>query len=214
VQFHIRRADASDAGFLARIELFAARSHLARGFWEIALDAPEDVCLTYLQALTLAQARSFFHYSHFLLAQVGESPASALCGYDPEQAGFLLLQQAMSEAARELNWSEPESEAIWRRLAPYGTCVFDESPGTWVVENVATLPRYRKRGLMNVLLERIMELVRQREYKVAQVSMDIGNVPARRAYEKVGFYLVDEKRHTDYERVFGTPGKWLLTCDL
>jgi GNAT superfamily N-acetyltransferase len=214
IQVHIRPAEASDAGFLARIEFLAGRSHLARGVWEIALNAGEDECLAYLEKLTLAQPRSFFHYSHFLVAQIDESPASALCGYDPGQAGYPSLQQAMAKVARELNWTESDSKAIWHRIAPYGTCMFDESPGTWVVENVATLPRYRKRGLINALLKRMLEMGRERGYLVAQVSMDIGNSLARQAYEKVGFRLVGEKRHADYERLSGAPGRWLLTCDL
>ena len=38
------------------------------------------------------------------------------------------------------------------------------------------------------------------------VSVLIGNVSAERAYEAVGFRMVDEKRHPEFEREFGCPG--------
>jgi translation initiation factor 4G len=210
----IRQADANDADFLARIMLLAGRSHLTWGGWEIFLDAAEQDCLVYLRRLTLAKARSFAHYSRFIVAELENCPASALCGYDPRDASINMLLQAMEEVAQELSWSEAESEAFGQRLGLYATCHFKEAAGTWVIENVATLPEFRRRGLMNVLLQRILEIGRKRGYKVAQVSMDIGNLPAQRAYEKAGFRVVNEKRHKDFERVFGMPGRQLLLCGL
>ena len=210
----IRPAHGSDGAFLARIMLLAGRSHLPRGGWDIVFDAPEQDCLAYLTKLALTKARSFSHYSRFILAEVDGCPASALCGYDPQEASFPAFEGAMAEVAQESNWSEAETMAVWQRFGPYVTCAFEETAGTWVIENVATLPRFRRRRLMNALLERILEMGRERGYKIAQVSMDIGNLAARSAYEKAGFRVVDEKRHVDYERVFGAPGRWLLMCDL
>jgi RimJ/RimL family protein N-acetyltransferase len=38
----------------------------------------------------------------------------------------------------------------------------------------------------------------------------IGNDPAQRAYEKVGFEVVSEKRSAELERTWGSPGIRLL----
>jgi hypothetical protein len=38
------------------------------------------------------------------------------------------------------------------------------------------------------------------------VTTYIGNTPAERLYEKIGFGVVDENRHPDFERLMGAPG--------
>jgi hypothetical protein len=42
----------------------------------------------------------------------------------------------------------------------------------------------------------------------------IGNHPARRTYERVGFVAVDEKRDPQFEAVFGRPGTVRMWMDL
>jgi hypothetical protein len=49
---------------------------------------------------------------------------------------------------------------------------------------------------------------------LAQVSLYIGNMPAQRAYKKVGFEFFDEKRHPDFEAEIGCPGMMRMLCDL
>ena len=214
MDFQIRQGNKDDAGFLARIMLLAGRSHLERGGWDILLDASERDSLEFLQRLALTDSRSFSHYSRFILAEIDGCPVSALCGYDPADAGISEFQQAAQEVADGLGWSDNEIEKFWQRFGPYVTCMFEEPAGTWVIENVATLPRFRQRGLMNSLLQRILEMGHERGYKAAQISMDIGNLPAQHSYEKAGFNVVDERRHADYEGVFGIPGRLLLTYNL
>jgi len=85
-------------------------------------------------------------------------------------------------------------------------CVTEEEEGAWVIENVATLPEFRKRGLINALLEKILEMGKQRGFRLAQTAFFIGNIPVKRAYEKVGFKVVDEKRHPDFEAALRCPG--------
>lgn len=214
MSIQIRPAEASDTNFVAEILLLAGRSHLPRGGWDVFFDAPQVDCLDYLRRLAMAEARSFSHYSRFLLAEVDGSAASALCGYDPQDATTALFEQAISEVAQRSNWNPEETNTFWQRLGPYMTCAFEEDAGTWVIENVATLPRFRRLGLARVLLQQALDTGRERGHKTAQISMDIGNLAARQAYESVGFRLVGEKRHPDYEQAFGVPGRWRLTRKL
>jgi ribosomal protein S18 acetylase RimI-like enzyme len=79
---------------------------------------------------------------------------------------------------------------------------------------VATLPEFRRRGLVDRLMEAMLERAVARGAKVADISVFIGNDPAQRAYEKEGFRFVSEKRNAEIERTWGSPGLRLLRREL
>jgi ribosomal protein S18 acetylase RimI-like enzyme len=91
-------------------------------------------------------------------------------------------------------------------IVAFYTCFGEHAPGAWVVEHVATRPEYRRRGVINALLDAILDRGREQGFKLAQVSVYIGNTAAERAYMKAGFEYVDEKRHPDFEALIGCPG--------
>ena len=86
--------------------------------------------------------------------------------------------------------------------------------GVWVVDSVATLPTFRRKGIVNRLLDDILDIGRDKGFHQAQISIYIGNIPAQRAYEKHGFRLLDEWRDPYFEREIGSPGMARLVCDL
>jgi translation initiation factor 4G len=85
-------------------------------------------------------------------------------------------------------------------------CTFDTLDGAWVIESVATIPDYRRRGLADSLMTEILEAGRARGHRIAQLTILIGNVAAQSAYEKAGFTVRDEKRHPDFEAALGAAG--------
>jgi ribosomal protein S18 acetylase RimI-like enzyme len=133
-------------------------------------------------------------------------PAAALCGYFDEDHGLPALQQGTTEADRRLGRSAEEVEAGLRRIAPIFHVMPDHEAGAWIVENVATHPVYRRQGLVDALLGAMLERGRERGATVADIGVMIGNDPAQRAYEKAGFVVTGEKRHADFEALWGCPG--------
>ena len=214
MNFQIRPARYEDAAFLAQVMLLAARSHLERGFWDITLAGSETERLGYLERLARTSTPSWAHYTHFLVAEVDGQPAAGLCGYDPRLAGIPVLSQAMDEVGSELGWSEVERAAPWERFVPISTCISDDAEGAWIIENVATLPTFRRRGLVNALLHEVLDKGRKKGHSLAQISVIIGNTPAQCAYEKIGFEVADEKRHPDFLAVVGEPGMRRLLFNL
>ena len=210
----IRPATSDDADFLAWVMLTAARSHLERGLWDITLNRDQADCLSFLRELARTETRSWGHYSRFAVAAVDGEAAAALCGYDPIEAGTPALAKAIDEAAKQVGWSDSDVAAVWERFAPVGTCISDDAEGAWIIENVATLPSYRRRGLVNSLMENTLEAGRASGHRLAQISILIGNTPAQRAYEKIGFRPDTEKRHPDYEATVGVPGMIRLLRNL
>jgi translation initiation factor 4G len=78
---------------------------------------------------------------------------------------------------------------------------------------VATIPEFRRRGLVDSLMGEILDAGRIRGHRVAQLTILIGNVPAQRAYEKAGFRVLDEKRHPAFEAALGAPGFMRMVRD-
>ena len=77
---------------------------------------------------------------------------------------------------------------------------------SWVVENVATLPEFRRRGLTDALIKATLDRGRAKGFTLGQISVFIGNEPAKQAYLKAGFEVKDEKRDAEFEADMGSPG--------
>ncbi len=212
---YIRRANSSDAEFLAWVTLTASRSYLPRGLWDVIIGADEAGCLDYLRRLAVAEPRSLYHYESFLVAEVGGDRAAALCGFKPYEGGWAMAGEAMSNVQRDLGWTEEAGAASYERVAPIWTaCTPPDAGADFIIENVATKPEYRRRGLVDVLLDVISRDAIRRGCKLAQVTTYLGNDAARSAYEKADFKILDEKYCPEMEKILGAPGFVRLMRDL
>lgn len=178
--------------------------------WDFFVDGSDAECLRFLEALTGTTTRHWEHYSNFIVAEADDTPVSALCGYFEAECGGPALGQGIQEASQTIARSEEEDGAGWQRAGSIAYCAPEHAPGAWIVENVATPPEFRRRGLVDRLLAEILERGRMTGASVAEVGVLIGNDPAQRAYEKAGFVVVDEKRHPEFEAVYKCPGIRLL----
>ncbi|MGA7872864.1 MAG: GNAT family N-acetyltransferase [Candidatus Binatus sp.] len=202
----VRRGRADDAEFLARVMMLASRGHLRRGVWDLIAGGSENDCLDYLRRLALTEPVSLCHYSSFIVAEHDGCPAAALCGFDPRAGGWQLLAEAMKSVQRQKGWTRADEKASAERTAPVWQCTFDALEGAWVVESVATMPEFRRRGLADSLMAEILDIGRARGHRIAQLTLLIGNVAAQRAYEKAGFSVTEEKRYRDFEAALEAPG--------
>ncbi|HTO55530.1 MAG TPA: GNAT family N-acetyltransferase [Myxococcota bacterium] len=208
--FRIVDGQKHHAPFVAWTCLAAARSQLPKGFWDYYLDQPEAECLRYLEALAVTSRPHLFHYSAFLVAELSGRPAAALCGYFEEELNFPDLGVAMSEVDQRLGRSPEDHQRGMERNATFFTVTPAHPPRTWIIENVATWPEFRRQGLVNDLLAVALERGRERGAPASDIGLFIGNDPAQAAYEKVGFRMVSEKRNLELERSWGSPGLRLL----
>jgi translation initiation factor 4G len=209
----IRAARPEDAFFLAWVIITSGRAHVQRGIWEVILGGTEEECLAFLQILVVTKTPHLFHYSCFLVAEVDGRPVAALGGYDPRSLGYPALRKAIVEVVHKLGMSEPDKAASTRSEKVL-SCIPDEVEGAWVIDSVATVPEFRKRGIVSKLLKEILEKGRKQGFHRAQINMYIGNIPAQKAYEKHGFKVVDEKWEPAFEEEIGSPGMARLLRDL
>jgi translation initiation factor 4G len=192
--------------FLAWVQLTAFRSHLPRGMWDLFLDGPEGDCLRFLEAFAVTDTRHWGHYANFIVAEVDGTPAAALTGYFVAESGGPAFLEGVREASRAIGRTEADDAAGWERAGSITRLSLEHAPGAWIVENVATRPEFRRRGLVDRLLAEILERGRDRGASVAEIGVFIGNDPAQRAYEKAGFAVVQEVRDAEFEAAYGCPG--------
>ena len=202
---NIRRATPDDSAFLAWVILAAQRGHLEHGFFNIALGQSEPGCLAFVRRLTVTTTRSWWHASTFLIAEIDGQPAAALCALGADEASST-FRPAVDEASVTAGFSESERAALWRRGAYASTCWMTGDRKAWVIEHVATRPDYRGRGLVQHLLERVLDDGRSRGFTTAQITFYIGNRAAERSYVHAGFAFAEERRHPDFEAATGSPG--------
>jgi ribosomal protein S18 acetylase RimI-like enzyme len=200
----IRPATAADTEFVASVILTASRSHVPLGAWDISLDADEPEVLAFIERLITVEPVTFCHWRGFLIAEVDGKPAAGLSAYDPARVADIDVAVATELSA--LDWTPEQILASDARFKPFLTCVPDQPPGTWIVEWVATDSDYRRRGLADALLEDVLARGRKAGYRDAQISILMGNDPARRAYEKAGFKLQRERTHPEFEELMRCPG--------
>lgn len=214
MNIRIRAGEPSDADFLAWVTLAASRADLARGLWDLIIGADEAGCLEYLRRLALAEPRSLYHYENFLIAEMDGAPAAALCSFETPDV-WSIAGDAMANVQRDLGWTEAQAKASYQRIAPmWAACMPPDIGADFIIESVATLPDYRRRGLIQALIEEVLQSATQRGSKLAQITTYLGNDAARLAYEKSGFRVHDEKRCAELEKVLGVPGFVRLTRSL
>jgi len=201
----IRRATHGDVPFLAEVVLLASRSHLPRGVWDFLV--PDDVGRgRFLAQLLATGPASWCHWRNFLVCEVDGVPAAGLSGYAEDEPDMLSEDDAIGQALSLVGVSEAEAAAGFERLGPFLTCLMPPIGMPWIVEWVATLPAFRRRGLVDGLLREVLAEGRRRRRRRAQIMVIDGNVSAQRVYERVGF-VVHEVRHTaPFRDLMGSPG--------
>jgi translation initiation factor 4G len=211
----IRDARPQDASFLAKSILIAGRAHVTRGIWEVILGGTEEETFHFLQSLSITQIPHLFHYSYYLIAEDKSSdPLGSLGGYDPKIAGYGALQQAIPEVVRKLNLLAQVFNNFQERANKILACLPKQIDGSWVIDSVATLPEYRRKGVSEKLLRAILEKGKRQGYSKAQINMYIGNEPALKLYRKFGFEIVEEVLDEYFEKSIGSPGMLSLVKDL
>lgn len=201
----IRPARPEDVPLVARVLEMASRAHLPRGSWDFLFEDPDERRRG-LEVMAGGDVASWCHRDRFHVAEVDGTPAAALCTYEAATLGDTSLAPALVAACTALGWPPERLAAFGPVLGAYLRVFPDSPPGVWIVENVGTEPAFRRRGLVAKLLDDALARGRRAGWKSAQISVLIGNVPARMAYEKAGFTVVEEICDDEFASIVRAPG--------
>lgn len=200
-----RWATVSDVPFLGQIVLLASRSHLPRGVWDLAL-ADAELRRRFLERLLVTGSASWCHWTRFRVAEVDGAAAAALSGYAEDEPDMLAEDEAIATAFTAVGLDAPAQAAVFEGIAPFLTCLMPPIGTPWIIEWVATLAPYRRRGLVDLLLREMLEEGRRRRRGRGQIMVIEGNVTAQRAYERVGFVMHEARYTAAFEELLGARG--------
>lgn len=209
----IRPATQDDVPMLAEVVLLASRSQVETGIFDLLVETQDRDRLTAIRAILTTQKRSWCHYENFLVAEVEGRPAAALSGYAAHDESFMPMEQVLMTGMRALEMSDEQIGAGFKRSLVFLKCSSDDVPKSWIIEWVACLANFRRRGLVRALLPEIIQLGRKAGHEISQIGIYIGNVSAKRAYEDAGFVLEYEKADPEFEAIIGCPGLARLMRD-
>jgi GNAT superfamily N-acetyltransferase len=202
----IRSATLEDIPMLAEVVLSASRSHVEIGVFDLVIKSNDEDRLAAISAMLGTETRSWCHVENFLVAWVDGKPAAALSGYAAYDDSLLPLEQAFVAGFRAIGMDDEQIGDAFREVMVFLTCTTDDEQGAWIVEWVACLEAFRRRGLIRELLQAILERGRERGHTLGQIGILHGNISAQRAYEAVGFELDYEKTDPAFEAATGSPG--------
>ncbi|HVP30881.1 MAG TPA: GNAT family N-acetyltransferase [Myxococcota bacterium] len=200
----LRPARPGDVPLVARVLEMSGRGHLARGAWDVLFPEPAEREVALLEVA--GGVPSWCHHRVFHVAEHDGEAGAALACFEPAAIGGTSLAEPLGRAFAALGVSRERASAALAPLAAYLRCFPEMPAGTWIVENVGALPSHRRRGLVAALLERALEEGTRRGVPRAQISCLIGNEPARRAYERAGFEVVESLEDPAFEALLGVPG--------
>jgi ribosomal protein S18 acetylase RimI-like enzyme len=210
----LRDATLAEADLIAWVQVEAARSGTPLGFWDLALPGADEPRLRLIAELAVSTKEHFAHVSGFLVAELDGVPVGALSGYAPavkKQGHFV---GALNQVLERNGWSEAHRRLLGIRILPAVSCFSDTPDDRWIVEWVAVRPNVRGKGVAAQLCSAILERGRAAGFRKAQISYLVGNIPAKRTYERAGFVETDGKRDAQFEAIFGAPGTVRMWMDL
>ena len=138
-----------------------------------------------------------------------------MSGYVPATEGAEVLAQTILKIAEsEFEFSKPRLCQIGENLRIAVSGLPGDLPEVWGIENVAVVPGFRGKGLVDCLFERVLDEGREKGFSRAQILCLIGNLHAQRAWERNGFDVFLQQTSSEFDGMFGTPGAKLLARDL
>lgn len=202
MEITVRPAQKDDVSFIADVIIMAGRSQAKIGLWDAAFPESEKDRKDKIELLLQTPTVSTFHYSQFYIAEVNGKAACGMCGYQVKPGSGKNLIYAF----REMGFDKNQINDVLVNMAPFSTCYPDTPEDAWIVECVATMPEFRKKGIADYLLRHVIDKGREQGFKKFQITVVIGNVAAKNAYLKAGFKECDLKTSPEFEKVFGVSG--------
>jgi GNAT superfamily N-acetyltransferase len=173
--------------------------------WDLAL-ADDHLRRRFLEQLLVTGPASWCHWTKFRVAEVDGTPAAALSGYAEDEPEMLGEDEAIATAFAAVGLDAAAQAPVFEGIAGFLTCLMPPIGTPWIIEWVATLAPYRRRGLVDRLLREVLDEGRRRGRGRAQIMVIQGNVTAERAYERVGFVMHEARYTTAFESLLGSRG--------
>lgn len=187
----IRQATRADIPFLAWCNYEASSPAPGFCYWDPLLDGTGTPTMAFLAAVFAADALAWGRCEEFTLIEEGGAPIAGASGFvmDPDDFRPFRLER-LPIVAEQLGWGAATLAEFQRRYEqvwsdPRDLTLAPAAP--WTIECVAVAPAARGRGVAKALVRAVVERGRALGHPAAGIAVTLGNTPACRAYEAVGF---------------------------
>jgi ribosomal protein S18 acetylase RimI-like enzyme len=190
----VRSATREDIPFLAWCNYEATSPEPGFSYWDPLLGALDTDTMRFIEAVLRADALAWGSPEDFFIIEEAGKPVGGASGFVMDTNDYRPLRlERLGEVANLLGWDEAKLaqfrqgyEAVWSD--PLDTTLAPSAP--WIIECVAVVPEARGRGVAKQLIRAIVDAGKARGFSHAGISVTLGNEPARRVYEGVGFQMV------------------------
>ncbi|MEA2091357.1 MAG: acyl-CoA acyltransferase [Campylobacterota bacterium] len=202
----IRKALSDDAPFLAQMILQSSRAEKKVGLFDLIFGSKSDEeTLQNLEKLTSATAKSYCHFSNFLIAEIDGTNVGSLCSYEPR----ISTREAFLEALKEIGCEDCSKDFIEISDA----CDFKLNKRTLVFDFMEELEGHMDVGILKSLMQKSLLTARLKGYRIAQTMVEIGSLETLLYYKKLGFKEVKIQECELYKEKFGRAGLVLLAFE-
>lgn len=203
---NIRKASSEDASFLALMILQSSRAEKKYGMFDLIFGTKRDEdTLKYLEKLTTTNAKSYCHYTNFLIADIDGERVGSLCSYEPRIATRDTFVEAIDEIQRA-NGSDEYLEIL-------ESCDFELNKRTLIFDFMEEIEGFIDVGVLKALMQKSLLTARLKGYRIAQAMVEIGSLETLLYYKKLGFKEVRQKECEIYKEKFGRAGLVLLAIE-
>lgn len=132
--------------------------------------------------------------SQFYIASYNGKSIAALSAWEEGRAG---QQSSMLMSTLVYHFITNEKRiAAQEKMKLYSEIRIDRTPHALQLESIYTHPEFRGKSLASHLIQEVIQRFQPEfpEIKKAEIILSGSNVSARRAYEKIGFSLEEERR--------------------
>lgn len=182
----LRPALSSDSQALAELIYIAAQGHCQTSGYALSLGGSRAYQISQLEKLTRTKSKSWFHFSHFDVAEADAEVVACAAGFERAPA-----DAEVDTALLEIGFSNADVEALHQRICEVYACFPPEPAGFWTIDHVAVLPSFRGKGLARALVVKAMDRGRARGFQHCLLDVFRGNVAARTLYESLGFRVAE-----------------------
>jgi N-acetylglutamate synthase-like GNAT family acetyltransferase len=201
----IRKAVQEDAPFLAQMILQSSRAGKRKGVFDFLFHScDEDKVLHSLQLLTQTQAKSYCHFSNFLVAESDGKKVGTLCSYEPR----ISTKEIFIKALNEIGYDDAEEN-----LKPLYECDFELNKRTIMFDFMEELEGFIDVGVLKALMQKSLLTARLKGYRIAQSIVEMGSLDMIMYYKKLGFKEVEQKECEAYKERFGRAGFILFSIE-
>jgi ribosomal protein S18 acetylase RimI-like enzyme len=209
VDVRYRPATVDDAPALAEFIYLADQAPYRNSGYDLSLGGSREEQLAEIQKLVKAQARSWFHFSHFEVAAVAGRAVAGAAGFDRLPTDALI-----PVALREIGWSDEAIQDMQRRMSELYSSFPPEPCGYWTLDHVACLPGFRRGGLVRTVVRRTIERGLALGYRKFKLDVYRRNTAARKLYERLGFRVSETFGEAALKRLLNRDALDRLTLEL